>query len=149
MINVDVIKQIREETGAGFMDVKAALSEAGNDVIKAKKILKLKGLQKANKKAEREIKAGRVFAYTHGEGSVSALVKMGCETDFVAKNKEFVKLGNEIAMQVAAMSPESVKELLDQDYIRDSNKKVKDLISEVIAKVGENISIVDIARLSL
>ena len=76
------------------------------------------------------------------------MVKMGCETDFVAKNDEFIKVGNEIAMQVAAMGPENIEELLEQDYIRDGSKKIKDLVTDVVSKTGENIVIAEISRLS-
>src|SRR3989338_11377631 len=145
MIDLDTIKQIREETGAGVMDVRKALQEAGSDIQKAKEIIKSKGIEKAAKKAQREIKAGRVFAYVHG-GKVGALVKLGCETDFVAKNSEFETLGNEIAMQVSAMNPANVKALLKQEYIRDSSKTVESLIKEAIAKIGENITIAEIFR---
>ena len=113
------------------------------------KLLKAKGLEKAQKKADREIKSGKVFTYIHGEGRVGSIVKLGCETDFVAKNEEFVKLGNEIAMQIAAMSPKNIKELLKQDYIREPSKKVNDLITDAISKIGENITVAEIYRLSI
>lgn len=148
-MNLEDIKKLREETGAGVMDAKNALEAANGDVSKAKEVLKAKGLERAEKKSEREIKAGRVFSYIHGAGKVGAIVKLGCETDFVAQNEEFEKLGNEVAMQVAAMNPESVEELSKQDYIRDSSKTIKDLLSEVISKTGENISISEISRLSI
>jgi len=123
------------------MDAKRALEESSDDFEKARTYLKEKGIEKAAKKSDREINAGRIFAYVHGEGTVGTMVKLGCETDFVAKNDEFEKLGNEIAMQVAAMKPESVEDLLEQDYIRDPSKKVNDLITEAVAKIGENITI--------
>jgi elongation factor Ts len=141
MSSIDQIKKLRDETGAGVMDAKRALEESSDDFEKARTYLKEKGIEKAAKKSDREIKAGRIFAYVHGEGAVGTMVKLGCETDFVAKNDEFEKLGNEIAMQVAAMKPESVEDLLEQDYIRDPSKKVNDLITEAVAKIGENITI--------
>jgi len=145
MSSIDLIKKLRDETGAGVMDAKKALEKSADDFEKAKSYLKEKGIEKAAKKSDREIKAGKIFAYIHGEGTVGAIAKLGCETDFVAKNDEFVKLGNEIAMQIAAMKPESVEGLLEQDYIRDPSKKVNDLITEAVSKIGENITIVDIA----
>ncbi len=148
-MDIETIKQLREETGAGVMDAKKALEEANGDLEKAKEILIKKGIEKAEKKSEREIKAGRVFSYIHGGGRVGSLVKIGCETDFVAKNEEFENLGKEIAMQVAAMQPESVDDLLEQDYIKDSGKKIKDLVTETIAKTGENITIDEIAVFSI
>jgi elongation factor Ts len=145
-MDINIVKKLREETGAGVMDAKKALEESGDNYEKAKEILKAKGVEKAAKKSEREIKAGRVFTYVHGNGRVGGMVKIGCETDFVAKNEEFEKLGIEIAMQVAAMAPESVEDLLDQDYIRNSSQKIKDLVTAVVAKTGENITLIEIFR---
>ncbi len=143
------VKKLREETGAGVMDAKKALEDANGDFEKAKDLLKEKGLKKAAKKSEREIKEGRIFTYTHGEGRVGAMLKLGCETDFVAKNDEFEKLGSNIVMQIAAMNPESKENLLEQSYIKDSSKTVSTLISDAIAKIGENIVIEDFARLEI
>jgi elongation factor Ts len=148
-MDINSIKQIREETGAGVMDVKRALDESNGDVEKAREILKAKGMERASKKSDREIKAGRVFAYVHGEGRVGVLVKLGCETDFVAKNEEFVKLGQELCLQVSAMNPQNIEELLEQDYIRDPKQKIADLVKELIAKIGENITVVEISYLSV
>lgn len=148
-MDIETIKQIREETGAGVMDVKKALDESNGDAEKAKEILKAKGIERASKKSEREIKSGRVFSYVHGEGRVGVLIKLGCETDFVAKNEEFVKLGQELCLQVSAMNPMNTKELLDQDYIRDPKKKIADLVKELIAKIGENITVVEFSRIEI
>lgn len=148
-MDLESIKKLREETGAGVMDAKSALDQSNGNIEKAKEILRAKGLEKAGKKSDREIKAGRVFSYIHGAGKVGAIVKIGCETDFVAQNEELGKLGNEIAMQVAAMSPESVEALLEQPYIRESSKTIKDLLSEVISKTGENITIIETKRLEV
>ncbi|MBU0619097.1 translation elongation factor Ts [Patescibacteria group bacterium] len=140
-MNIKQIKQLRDETGVGIMEAKKALEEAQGDLLKAKKILKERGLVKAKKKADRDTAEGRVQAYIHGEGRVGALIELSCETDFVAKNEAFVQLANEIGMQVAAMDAKDVKALLAQDYIRDSSKKISDLIHEAVAKLGENIVI--------
>jgi len=148
-MDIAIIKKLREETGAGVMDAKKALEDASGDLVKAKELLKAKGLEKAQKKADREIKSGKVFTYIHGEGRVGSIIKLGCETDFVAKNEEFVKLGNEIVMQVAAMNPENIDDLLEQNYIREASKQVKDLLTDAIAKIGENITIVEIYRLAV
>lgn len=148
-MDIETIRKLREQTGAGVMEAKKALEETSGDLNKAIEYLKSKGVEKAAKKAEREIKAGRVFSYIHGTGKVGSIVKLGCETDFVAKNEEFEKLGNEIAMQATAMGMESVENLLEQDYIRDSSKKVKDLITAVISKTGENITLVEAVRLEI
>ncbi|PJA40966.1 translation elongation factor Ts [candidate division WWE3 bacterium CG_4_9_14_3_um_filter_34_6] len=148
-MDINILKKLREETGAAVMDAKRALDESNGDIEKAKKILIEKGVEKAEKKSEREIKAGRIFTYVYGEGKVASIVKLGCETDFVAKNEEFEKVGTEIAMQITAMNPKNVEELLGQDYIRDSSKTIKDLITSVIAKTGENITLVEFSRLEI
>ena len=148
MVTIEEIKKLREETGAGVMDAKKALEDSNGDFTQAKEYLKQKGVERATKKADREIKAGLIFSYIHA-GRVGSLVKMGCETDFVAKNEAFVKTGNEIAMHVAAMQPQSVEELLEQDYIRDSSKKIKDLITDLVSKTGENIVLAEISYLTI
>ena len=148
MISLEAIKQLREKTGAGVMDAKKALEEAGGDLTAAEAIIREKGLSKAAKKAEREVKSGLITSYVHG-GKIGALVEISCETDYVAKNEEFVALGREVAMQVASMEPATVEELLEQDYIRDSSKKIKDLLTELVAKIGENMQIRRFVRMSL
>lgn len=125
------------------MDCKKALEESSNDLEKAKEQLFKLGLEKAAKKADREIKAGLVEAYVHATGQVATLVALGCETDFVARTDDFKSLAREVAMQIAAMKPKDVEELLSQAYIRDASKTVKDLVVALSAKVGENIIIKD------
>lgn len=149
MSNIDTIKKLREETAAGMHDIKNALEEAQGNEDKAKEILRKKGFEKADKKADREIKAGRVFSYVHHNGSIGAMITLGCETDFVAKTDEFQKLGAEIAMQVASMNPESMEELLKQDYIREPGKTIETLIKEVVAKTGENCQLLDFKRFGI
>lgn len=100
-----IIKEIREETGAGVVDIKKALDEAKGDKEQAKKILRQKGLEKAGKKKNREAKEGLVGFYLHSDGKQGAMVKLYCETDFVARNDEFQQLAKDLAMQVAAMNP--------------------------------------------
>lgn len=148
-ISIDQIKKLREETNAGVMEVRRALEEAKGNEAKARELLKASGIARADKKAEREIKAGRVFSYIHHSGTVGAIVTLGCETDFVAKTDQFLELGKEIAMQVASMGGENVKEVLAQEYIRDNKKTIQDLIKEVIAKTGENCTLSDFKRLSV
>ena len=148
-MDLESIKKLREETGAGVMDAKSALEASNGDISKAKELLRTKGLEKASKKSDREIKAGRVFSYIHGGGKVGAIVKLGCETDYVAKNEKFEKLGNEIAMQVAAMNPENIEQLLEQAYIREAGKTISDLVKEAISTIGENITVLEISRLSI
>ncbi len=143
------IKKLREETSAPVMDARSALVEAKGDSKKAKEILKRKGLEKAEKKSERTTSAGLIDTYIHPGGKVGAMIHLACETDFVAKTDEFKKLAQEIAMQVAAMNSQNTDELLDQDYIREPEKTIKELIAEVVAKTGENIKLQKIVRFSL
>jgi len=143
------IKVMRDKTGAGIMEVKKALEEAKGDEKKAAMILKKSGLKKLKKRSEKETNEGQVYSYVHAGGRVGAIVKVVCETDFVARSDDFTKVCKELAMQVASMNPKNVKELLAQAYIRDSKKKVKDLVEEVAVKVKEKVEVVKIARLSL
>ncbi len=146
-ITVDQIKELREETGAGIMDVRKALTECEGDVKAAKAWLEKKGMKRAEDKAERVTEAGYVFAYVHFNGKVGSLVKLACETDFVAKTEDFQNLGKEIAMQVASMKPETVDELLKQDYLRDTSKTIEAMIKVMSGKTGENIRVVSIASM--
>jgi len=146
---MDKIKKLREKTGAGVMDVKKALDEAGGDMRKAEGVIAKKGLTKAAKKAEREVKSGLVYSYIHQTGKIGAMVEVACETDFVAQNEEFKELCREVAMQVASMNPKDVKELMSQVYIRDSSKKIADLVEGLVGKIGENMRIVRFSRFEL
>ncbi len=146
-VTVDQIKELREETGAGIMDVRKALNESEGDVKKAKAWLEKKGLKRANEKSERSTEAGYVFAYVHFNGKVGSLIKLACETDFVAKTEDFQNLGKEIAMQVASMRPENVEELLKQDYLRDTSKTIEAMIKSLSGKTGENIRVATIASM--
>ncbi len=147
-VPVDEIKKLREETGAGIADCREALEEAKGNMAKAKGIIRKKGLDKASSKADREVKQGLVETYSHG-GKVGVLVELLCETDFVAKTEDFKNLAHELALQIASMNPESVADLLDQEYIRDNSQKVDDLIKGVIGKLGENIQIGRFERIAL
>jgi len=147
--SIKEIKQLREVTGAGVMDVKRALQEAGGDPGKAKKLIEEKGIAKAASKSEREVKAGLVHAYIHGNGKVGALVEVNCETDFVARTEVFQELAHNLAMQVAAMEPEAMEDLLAQDCIKDAGVKVGDLVKSVIAKTGENVVVARFVRYAL
>ncbi|MFO7806943.1 MAG: elongation factor Ts [Candidatus Moraniibacteriota bacterium] len=106
---MEKIKKIRDLTGAGVVDVKKALDEAKGEEEKALEILKQKGLEKAGKKKDRETKEGLIGQYVHTDGKQASLIKVYCETDFVAKNEEFKELARDLAMQVAAMNPVAVK----------------------------------------
>lgn len=148
-ISADLVKKIRGETGAGVMDVRRALLDSKGDEEKAKEILKAKGEAAVAKKSERETIQGVIETYIHSGGRVGAMVYLACETDFVAKTQEFKNLAKELAMQIAAMNPSSNDELLEQDYIREPGKTVKQLITEVVGRTGENIQVKKIARFSL
>lgn len=142
------IKKLREVTGAGIADCKEALSLSDGDMEKAKAWLKKKGLDKAGAKSGREVKAGMVATYSHG-GKIGVLVELLCETDFVAKTDDFKNLAHELVLQVASMNPESVEELLLQEYIRDNTQTVGDLIKGVVGKLGENIQVGRFERIAL
>ncbi len=136
----DLIK-LRAETKAGVMDVRKALEEAKGDVSKAKEILKSLGIAKAESKSERATGCGVVETYTHGDGKIGVMVEVACETDFVAKTDEFKSLVHDVTLQIAAMDPTSVDELLTQEFIKDPGRTIADLIHDNIAKTGENIKI--------
>jgi len=146
---IELVKKLREELGLGMMEIKAALEEAQGDEKKAKEILKEKGYKKAEKRAEKETHQGRVATYTHATGKIGVMVELLCETDFVAKNEEFVALTKDLCLQVAAMNPESPEELLKQDFIKDSSLKVSDLVTALVSKFGENIRLGKIARFEI
>lgn len=147
---IEEIKKLREETGAGVMDAKRALEETKGNYDAAKKILEEKGLAKAAKKqAERTVKDGLVHSYVHSSGKAGSLVLVACETDFVAKTDDFQKLCHDIAMQVCALDYENVQDLLEDDFLKDPSRKVKDVVSGAISKLGEKIEIVKFSKLSL
>ena len=188
------VKKLRELTAAGMMDCKKALEESGGDVEKAIEFLRIKGLSKAAKKADREANEGLVMSYIHPGNRIGVLIEVNCETDFVARTDEFQALVRNLAMHVAAASPlgvnkedistdllEKEKEvfkaqaleegkpaavidkiiagriekfyaeaaLMEQVYVRDNEKRVKDLVNEAISKLGENIKVARFARFQL
>lgn len=148
-ITAEQVKKLRAETGAPVMEVRRALMESNGDEVSAKEILQKRGLEKAAARASRETAQGLIETYVHPDGRIGAMVHLACETDFVARTSEFKRLAHELAMQVASMSPQSVEELLEQEYIRDSSRQVKDLVTEVAAKTGENVQVRQIARFAL
>ncbi len=138
---IELVKKLRQEMGLGIMEIKSAVEEADGDEKKAKEILKEKGFKKAEKKAERETHQGRIATYTHTTGKIGVMVELLCETDFVAKNEEFMTVARDICLQIAAMNPEKVDELSEMEFIKDPTKKIKDLVTGLVAKFGENIKI--------
>lgn len=137
-IDIELIKKLREETGVAIIRIREVLSEVDGDEKKALEILKKEGIEKASKREGRVTSEGKVFVYTHHTGKVVGLVELLCETDFVARNELFENLGRDLAMQVASMGGEKLEK---QDFIKDSGKKISDLIKELIAKTGENVRI--------
>jgi elongation factor Ts len=192
-ITADAVKELRERTGAGFMDCKNALVEADGDLDRAIVLLRERGLAAAAKKAGREAREGLVSSYIHTGGRVGVLIEVNCETDFVARTDEFQKLVRDLAVQVAGMAPlyvdaesipaevldakkaelladESVQKkpeairpqivegqlnkwfsqvcLYDQPF-RDEERSVRDLVTEKVATIGENIRVRRFTRYAL
>ncbi len=163
-ISTEMIKELRDQSGAGIMECRSVLLGTEGDIEKALQVLKEKGLVKAQKRAERATTQGLIEAYIHTAGRIGAMVEVNCETDFVARTDEFKELAHCLAMQVAALAPQYVsaeevpqgadvdpKEacLLLQPFIRDPARTVNDVIVEVIAKTGENIRVRRFARFEL
>jgi elongation factor Ts len=185
-ISATLVKQLREKTGAGMMDCKQALVECDADINKATDFLRKKGLATAQKRAGRAMTEGIVQSYIHMGGKLGVMVEVNCETDFVAKNEDFLNFSKNIAMHIAATNPLGIRQedisediinrekeiyqaqalemgkpenvvpkivegkmnkffkdncLLNQPYVRDPELAVEDLLNELIAKIGENISI--------
>jgi elongation factor Ts len=190
----ELVKRLRDMTGAGMMDCKRALEESSGDIDSAVEVLRKKGLASAAKRAGRQAKEGVVDAYIHGDGRIGVLVEVNTETDFVARTEDFRRLAREIALQVAARDPRWVSReevpddvvagerkiyeeqaratgkpdnvlqkivdgkleayykefvLLDQPYIREDSKTIKELVDELAAKVGENVVVRRFARFRL
>lgn len=190
-ISAKMVKELRDKTSAGMMDCKQALKETDGDMEKAVEFLRKKGLATAQKRSGRAMSEGVVQTYIHMGGKLGVMVEVGCETDFVAKNEDFIAFAKDIAMHVAASNPLGIAEedvpqevvakeleiykaqalemgkpenivekiaqgklakfykdncLLDQPFVKNPDVAVKDLLNELIAKIGENISIKRFAR---
>lgn len=137
---MEKIKQLREKTGAGIMDIKKALDEAKYDIIKAEELLKARGAEVAEKKSTRATGQGLIDCYIH-MGKIGVMVEVNCETDFVARNDEFKKFVHEVTLQAATTEAENVEDLLKEDYFKDPGKTIDNLLKEAIQKTGENIKI--------
>ena len=163
-VTTSSIRELRDQSGAGIMDCRKALLEAQGNMEKAIQILRQQSLFQAEKKAKRSATDGIIEAYIHARGRIGAMVEVNCETDFVARTDEFKELAHNLAMQVAAMSPEFISSeeisegtdknpqaacLLLQPYIKNPEKSIQDIIAETIAKVGENIKVSRFARFEL
>ena len=172
MVTTSLVKELREQTGAGIMECKRALEEAGGDLKKAVDLLRQTGLAKADKKLGRSALQGVIETYVHAGGRIASIIELNCETDFVARTPDFKTLAREIAMQVAAMNPRYVRAsavpeqawaglesefgdrkkaaeavcLYEQAFIRDPKVSIEELIRETVAKLGENIQVQRFAR---
>jgi elongation factor Ts len=163
-IKATSVKELRARSGAGIMDCKDALREAGGDLEKASDLLRKKGLVAAGRRSGRATREGLVGSYVHAGGRLGVLIEVNCETDFVARTDEFQKLAYDIAMQVAAMGPvyidkEEIEDgdtrlpaetsLMQQSFIKNGSTSVGQMVGELSAKVGENIRVVRFNRLEV
>jgi len=163
-VDVQLVRTLRDQTGAGIMDCKEALENSDGNLEKAVLALREKGVASAVKRVGRETNEGVIETYLHTGGRVGAMVELGCETDFVARTEEFQKLAHDIAMQVAAMGPVYVSEddieegdarppaeisLMQQSFIKNNSTSVGEMVKELAAKVGENVRIVRFSRLAV
>lgn len=146
MVTASTVKELREKTGAGMMECKKVLTETDGDIEKAMELLRERGITKAAKKSDRIAAEGIVEAYVSEDGKIGAVVEVNSETDFVAKNEEFKKFVADMAEQIAKENPTDVDALLNQKSIKDSAKTIKDILTEKIATIGENLSIRRFAR---
>lgn len=149
MITPQQIKHLREKSGIGVMECKKALEEAKGNEKKALELLKKSGAMKALKKADRATSQGIIETYSHGNGKIGVLLEINCETDFVARNPEFKEFCHDIAMQIASMKPKNIEELKKQEFIKDLDITVDELLTQKIAKIGENIKIKRFTRYEL
>lgn len=173
MASVDKIKNLRQTTGAGVMDCKKALAECGGDADKAAESLREKGLLKAADKSARAAKEGLIEPYIHAAGRLGVLVEINCETDFVARNEAFKQFAHDVAMHIAAAEPDYISEedvpkkiisgmsdveekaylkekvLLNQGFIKDESMTIGQLLTDLVAKTGENVIIRRFARFGL
>ena len=141
MVTASQVKDLREKTGAGMMDCKKVLTETDGDMEKAIELLRERGIAKAAKKSGRVAAEGLVEAYISEDGKVGAIVEVNAETDFVAKNEEFKSFVASVAKQVVEKDPKDLEDLLAQESIDKAGKTVKDVLTDKIAKIGENMNI--------
>lgn len=163
-ITATLVKELRELSGSGIMDCKRALEETGGDVEKAEAILRSKGIALAMKKSSRATNEGLIESYVHSGGRIASMVELNCETDFVSRTTEFKELAHNLAMQIAAMAPQYVDQselaedsgenpeevcLLQQPYIKDPGRVIEDLVTDLTARIGENVRVKRFARFEL
>ena len=161
----NLIKELRDKTGAGIMACKSALESTDGDIEKAVSVLQEQGIALARKKSGRSANEGIISSYIHANSKIGVLLEINCETDFVAKTEDFIDLAHQITMQIAAMTPiyidaenetndkdiepTSENSLLQQVFIKDSEKTIKSLIEETSGKLGENIQIKRFQRFAI
>ena len=159
-VSVELVRALRDQTGAGIMECKEALEETDGDLEKAVLSLREKGRASVAKRVGRATHEGVIETYLHTGGRVGAMVELGCETDFVARTEEFQRLAHDIAMQVAAMpidvdqdktedgdtQPPAVTSLMQQPFIKNNASSIGELVRELAAKVGENVRVVRFNR---
>ena len=141
MVTANLVKELREKTGAGMMDCKKVLTETDGEMVKAEELLRERGITKAAKKSSRIATEGLVVAFVSSDKKIGAVVEVNAETDFVAKNEEFKTFANDVAEQVVKTNPKDVEELLKQKYVKDEAKTVEEVLTDKIATIGENMSI--------
>lgn len=147
-ITAEMVQKLRETTGAGVMDCRKALLEADGDFDRARSIIGERGLAKVEKRAGRETGAGLAYSYIHAD-RIGVLLEVRAETDFVVRSEPFQALARDLAMQIAASAPANVDELLAQPYVKDESQTVKDIVNDVIAKVGENVVVAQFYRIEV
>ena len=141
MVSASLVKELREKTGAGMMDCKKVLTETDGDMERAAELLRERGITKAAKKSDRIAAEGLVYCYVSDDKKVGVVLEVNAETDFVAKNDEFRKFVADTAKQIAITNPASVEALLEEASLEDSSKTVKDILTDKIATIGENMSV--------
>lgn len=149
MADVTLIKELRDSTGLSFDKIRKALEEVGDDREKALELLKSQAGDTAASKAGRAVQDGAIGSYVHSNGKVGALVQLGCETDFVARNDDFKTLLRDLAMHATAMRPQTAEEMLEQPFVKDPSVTVRDLIHQAVAKLGENIQLGGVSVLEI
>jgi len=149
MVSASDIKVLRDETGLSMSLVKSALDEAGGDKAKALEILRSKAGAAAEKKSGRALGAGTVASYVHSTKTMGAMVELDSETDFVAKNDEFKQLAYDIAMHVSATAPADVPALMEEAFVKDGTRTIKQLIEGAVQKFGERVEIKRFSRFSV
>ncbi|HUO75730.1 MAG TPA: elongation factor Ts [Candidatus Paceibacterota bacterium] len=149
MSDLDLLKELRDETGLSFDKIKKALDETGGDKAKTLELLHAQAGAAAAKKSDRAVNEGLIGSYIHTNGKLGAMVALACETDFVARNDDFKALARDLAMHASAMRPTSADEMLEQPFVKDPAVTVKDVIHQAIAKLGENIKLTDVVVLAL